>query len=157
MHTGYQGGGKEMRRDYFDADVRNVADDEELPVVAISFDGPAGVLSERMNTDDGTLDASEIDVTYRLTDAGGGGETGVLSVANRLTGEFVLEVPLDPQETFSLVRAAKRFEDDDARYRVRLTDGDGKSTIYDKSTLLVYDADGSLLRQKSLIPGGVEL
>jgi len=29
--------------------------------------------------------------------------------------------------------------------------------VYDKGTLLVYDADGSLLRQRSLIPGGVEL
>jgi len=35
---------------------------------------------------------------------------------------------------------------------VRLVNADGASTVYDKGTLLVYDADGSLLRQRSLIP-----
>jgi len=48
-------------------------------------------------------------------------------------------------------------EHDDTSYRIRLTDGDGKSTIYDKEILLVYDESGSLRRSASLIPGGVEL
>jgi len=38
-----------------------------------------------------------------------------------------------------------------------LTDSDGKSLVYEKEILLVYDEEGSLLRQRSLIPGSVEL
>ncbi len=147
-----------MRRDYFDADVRNVDDEAVLPVVAISFDGPDGAFAERLETDDGTLDAGEIDVTYRRTDAPADDDPdGVLSMANRLTGEFVLEVNVDPATVDSLVGSARRSDGDGACYRVRLTDADGKSTVYDKETLLVYDSGGSLLRERSLIPGGVEL
>lgn len=148
-----------MRRDYFDADVRNVDDEQGVPVVAITFDGPSGVLSERLLTEDGSLDASEIDVTYRhKTAADEDGASGVLSVANRLTGEFVLEANADPETVDALVCAAKAADGDGkTRYRVRLTDGEGKSRVYDKETLLVYDADGSLLRKRSLIPSGVEL
>jgi hypothetical protein len=148
-----------MRRDYFDANVRNVADDHDRPVVTIEFDGPDGLLTERLGSEDGTLDSSEIDVTYRLTDADEDDDaSGVLSIADRLTGDFVLEANLEPDAVFELVEAGKAFsaEHDDS-YRLRLVDGGGDATVYDKDTLLVYDADGSLLRQRSLIPGGVEL
>lgn len=147
-----------MRRDYFDANVRN-DDEQDVPVVAISFDGPAGLLADRLVTDDGALDANGIDVTYRLQTAPDGGDpSGVLSIADRLTGEFVLEASLEPDAVKSLVRTAKRSDGEDERsYRVRITDGEGKSTVYDKETFLVYDADGSLMRNESLIPGGVEL
>jgi len=169
---GTQGENTQMRRDYFDANVDD--DEQDRPVIAISFDGPDGLLSERLETEDGPLGSSEIDVTYRLTngeneadqdvagDAGterdGTAESGVLSVANRLTGEFVLEVRVDPTAVSDLVRASKETDGEDgSRYRLRLVNADGSSTVYDKGTLLVYDADGSLLRQRSLIPGGVEL
>ncbi|SFS06335.1 hypothetical protein SAMN05216559_3018 [Halomicrobium zhouii] len=156
-----------MRRDYFDANVDD--DEQDRPVIAIAFDGPDGLLSERLETEDGPLESSEIDVTYRLTngengtDENGTGDDettrgGVLSVANRLTGEFVLEVRVDPGAVSDLVRASKETDGEDgSRYRLRLVDAEGNSTVYDKGTLLVYDADGSLLRQRSLIPGGVEL
>jgi len=153
-----------MRRDYFDANVSNVDDEQDRPVIAISFDGPDGLLSERLETEDGPLESTEIDVTYRLTDADGETDEsgtdrgGVLSVANRLTGEFVLEVRLEPDAVSDLVRASKESDAENGRrYRLRLVDADGKQTVYDTETLLVYDADGSLLRQRSLIPGGVEL
>lgn len=159
-----------MRRDYFDANVDD-DDEQDWPVIAISFDGPSGLLSERLATEDGPLESGEIDVTYRLTngenegertesgtDESGPAESGVLSVANRLTGEFVLEVRVDPEAVSDLVRASKETDGEDgSRYRLRLVDASGKQTVYDKGTLLVYDADGSLLRQRSLIPGGVEL
>lgn len=148
-----------MRRDYFESNVRNVDDEQALPVVEISFDGPSGELADRLVTDDGTLDADGIDVTYRLQTAIDAADaSGVLSVANRLTGEFVLETGVDPDAIRSLIRAVKQADgEEENRYRVRITDGQGKSTLYDKETLLVYDADGSLLRRRSLIPGGVEL
>lgn len=149
-----------MRRDKFDVDLRNAeGTEQETPVVAITFTGPDGRLTERLVTDDGPLDAGEIDVTYRLKTAVDDDDaTGVLSVANRLTGEFILEVNVDPEALLELVGTARDAADDDeTSYRLRLTDGEGKTHVYDKRTLLVYDDDGSLLRGDSLIPGGVEL
>jgi hypothetical protein len=145
-----------MRRDYFDIDVSGIEDPSAGgPVVAITYDGPDGLLSDRLSNDDGTLDAGELDVTYRTKTDDGDDGTGVLSIGNRLTGEYVLEVNVRPDVIQSLVGAASDGED--TTYRLRLTDGDGKSTVYDKEILLVYDETGSLSRGRSLIPGGVEL
>ena len=145
-----------MRRDYFDIDVSGTEEPSaDGPVLAIDYDGPDGLLADRLTSDDGTLDAGELDVTYRTKAPDGGDGTGVLSIGNRLTGEDVLEVNVEPAVIESVVRAAGDGED--TRYRLRLTDAEGKSTVYDKEILLVYDESGSLSRGRSLIPGGVEL
>lgn len=152
-----------MRRDYFTVTAGNVGDTDdnpEGPTVAIEYDGPSDMLSERLTDETGsTLDAGDIDVTFRLTTPVDDDDPrGVLSIANRMTGEFVLEANADADELLTVVRSARATGDeDDVRYRIRVTDADGKSIVYDKRTLLVYDDDGSLLRQESLIPGGVEL
>lgn len=146
-----------MRRDYIDVDVRSADDSkaERPPAIALTFDGPTGLLADRLATGDGRLDDEDVDVTYRRTEAD---EPGVLSLANRLTGEFVLEANVDAESVSALVDAAKGADaDDDTCYEVRITDGEGDETVYEKRTLLVYDPDGSLRRQDSLIPGGVEL
>lgn len=145
-----------MRRDHFEVEFNGVDEpSNDRPVIEICYDGPEGQLADRLTTEEGTLDASELDVTYRLTEGEGDEMTGVLSIANRITGDFVLETNVDPEPIDSLVSAAG--DDDDTSYRIRLTDSDGKSTIYDKEILLVYDEHGSLRRSESLIPGGVEL
>lgn len=145
-----------MRREYFDIDVSGIDDPSAGgPVVAITYDGPDGLLSDRLTSDDGTLDAGELDVTYRTKPVAGDDAAGVLSIGNRLTGEYVLEVNVRPGVIESVVDAASDGEE--TTYRLRLTDGDGKSTVYDKAILLVYDETGSLSRGRSLIPGGVEL
>ncbi|MFC7077599.1 DUF5793 family protein [Haloarcula halophila] len=140
-----------MRRDYFTVDIESESPDG-TPTVRIDYDGPDGELRERLTTGADVLDASEIDVTFRRQpDA----STGVLSLTNRLTGEYVLEANATTELVDSLIEAAEDRED--GHYEVRLTDSTGKSRVYEKRTLLVYDHDGSLLRQRSLIPGGVEL
>lgn len=143
-----------MRRDYFEVECSGIDEpSSDPPVIAITYEGPDGLLADRLTATSGTLDADELDVTYRLTNDGG--ETGVLSIANRLTGDFVLETNADPSTIGSLVGSVG--DGDDTSYRIRITDSDGKSTIYEKEILLVYDGDGSLRRGESLIPGGVEL
>lgn len=145
-----------MRRDYFEVKFNGVDEpSNDRPVIEISYDGPDGELADRLKTDDGSLDTSELDVTYRLTADADGEATGVLSIANRITGDFVLETNADPGSIDSLVSIAS--DGDDTDYRIRLTDSDGKSTVYDKELLLVYDQSGSLCRSESLIPGSVEL
>jgi len=143
-----------MRRDYFEVECSGVDEpSDDRPVIAITYDGPDGMLTDRLTTDEGSLDASELDVAYRLT-GGDSGPTGVLSITDRLTGDFVLETNVEPAVIEALVDAAG---DDEPSYRIRLTDSDSTSTIYDKEILLVYDEGGDLRRSESLIPGGVEI
>jgi len=148
-----------MRRDYFTLDAANV-DSEGVPTVHIEFEGPDGQLRERLTHGGSFLDAEELDVTYRLTtpvddeDA-----TGVVAVTNRLTGEYVLELNAAADDVLRFISAAREREADDGegRYHVEVT-VDGEPLVsYEKHVFLVYDADGGLLRGRSLIPSGVEL
>lgn len=145
-----------MRRDYFEVELSGVGEPStDRPTIVITYDGPEGMLADRLIAEDGTLDADELDVTYRLTAGSDGETTGVLSIANRLTGDFVLETNAEPDAIESLVGAAN--DGDGTSYQIRITDSEGKSTVYDKEILLVYDDGGNLRRGESLIPGGVEI
>jgi hypothetical protein len=149
-----------MRRDYFTPSVEAFAGDgARRPVLTIEYDGPAERLDERMTKGTSMLGDSNVDVAYRLKDAGDGAE-GVLAVADRVTGEYVLELNAEAGHVFELVEAAREFgqtADTEDRYRIVMeSDGDHLVT-YDKATLLVYDHQGELLRSRSLIPSGVEL
>ena len=141
-----------MRRDYFTIDIRPEPGDEGIPTVAITYEGPSGGLRDRLTeTAESTLESSELDVAFRHQAER---ETGVLSLTDRLTGEFIFEVAAPVESVDALVEAAQRH---DGEYEVRLTDSEGKSLVYEKAILLVYDEEGNLLRQRSLIPGSVEL
>lgn len=157
-----------MRRDYFTLDVRGLEwtdtdDGPTKPTLVIDFEGPASLLRNRV-TDDGEnlLEASDIDVTFRFqTPVEDDDASGVISVTDRLTGDYVLELNAPGEAIFSFVRAAREYGDrsgDDAvRYGIEIRiDGDGVAT-YDKKTFLVYTNSGKLLREQSLIPSGVEL
>ncbi|EJN60312.1 DUF5793 family protein [Halogranum rubrum] len=157
-----------MRRDYFELTVEHIDwvehdGDPEKPLVRIDFHGPEGLLRERLTGTDGDLlSASETDVAFRLqAPLDTPDSTGVVGVTNRTTGDFVLELNEDAADVLKFIRAAREYgrsgDDDDGRYRVELTVEDEPLVTYEKRTFLVYDADGGLLREKSLIPSGVEL
>ncbi|WP_158057432.1 DUF5793 family protein [Halorussus halophilus] len=157
-----------MRRDYFTLDVRNVDWVEEdgsaeKPTVLIDFEGPSSTLRERLTgTSDELLDAAETDVAYRLQgEVDDPDTTGVVSVTNRITGDFVLELNEDADDVLKFIRAAREYGkasgDSDGRYHVEISINGEDLVAYDKSTFLVYNSDGHLLRQHSLIPSGVEL
>jgi len=156
-----------MRRDHFELDVHNVdwvetGDPPVEPQVVIDFNGPRETLTERLTDTEGDLlEASETDVTFRLQNPlDDPNATGVVGVTDRITGDFLLELNEDADDVLRFVRAAREYgqaTDDGGRYSVVIRiDGDTVAT-YSKSTFLVYDANGSLLRSKSLIPSGVEL
>jgi hypothetical protein len=156
-----------MRRDYFELDVYNVdwvetGDPPRKPTVEISFHGPEELLYERLTSgDDELLSASETDVAFRLQESLDDPEaTGVVAVTNRLTGDFLLELNERAEDVLKFVHAAREYgksADEDGRYRVEINIDSEVVVSYEKSTFLVYDADGSLLRRESLIPSGVEL
>jgi hypothetical protein len=145
-----------MRRDYFTLNLDDArASAEDKPTVGVDFDGPADTLEERL-----TLASGDVDVTYRFqTPVDADDAAGVLSVADRVTGEFVLEVNAPATALFDLVDAARESSTADADdcYEVRITHEGETVFTTDKRMLLVYDDEGSLLRQHSLIPSGVEL
>lgn len=157
-----------MRREYFDLHVDNTEwlstdDPPQKPTVVIDFEGPSEVLEERLvGTADTLVEAHETDVNYRFhTDTGGADGTGVLSITNRITGDFVIELNADSEGVLEFIRTARAYgeatDESDGRYRVvvRL---DGEAVLsHDKSTFLVYNHEGNLVRRHSLIPGGVEL
>lgn len=156
-----------MRREHFTLDVENVdwvATDGEpqQPSVTIDFGGSGPDLESRLTGRDGELlDADETDVALRLQDDGDGDAPGVVSVTDRLTGDFVLELNVDADDVIRFITTARRYGEaagtETGCYEVTLSiDGDELVT-YEKRTFLVYDDAGSLLRKQSLIPGGVEL
>ncbi|PSP80059.1 hypothetical protein BRC81_02355 [Halobacteriales archaeon QS_1_68_20] len=156
-----------MRRDYFSLDVRDVDWVEDggtpaKPKVTIDFEGPAATLRERLSGPDGQmLDDDETDVAFRLQSSIEDPDaTGVVSVTNRVTGDFVLELNQDASDVIKFIRAAREYgkhADDEGHYSATINvDGEAVAT-YEKRTFLVYDSEGNLLRQHSLIPSGVEL
>jgi hypothetical protein len=157
-----------MRRDYFELDVSNVgwvdgSGSPEKPNVVIDFAGAADELRERLTDNTGDLlDAGGTDAAFRLTDdVDDPDASGVVSVTNRITGDFVLELNVDAADVLQFVRAARRYgestDDGDGRYRVEIRVDDEELVVYEKATFLVYSSDGDLLRGHSLIPSGVEL
>lgn len=157
-----------MRRDYFELDVEHIDwvdqdADPEKPLVRIDFRGPEELLRERLTgAEDELLSAGETDVAFRLQSSLDDPDaTGVVGVTNRITGDFVLELNEDADDVLRFIRAAREYgktsDVDDGRYRVEITIDGEPLVAYEKRTFLVYDAEGSLLRAKSLIPSGVEL
>jgi hypothetical protein len=156
-----------MRRDHFELEADNIdwvetGDPPAEPRVIIDFNGPRETLTDRLTDAEGNLlEASETDVAFRLQDPLDDPDaTGVVSVTDRVTGDFLLELNEEAEDVLRFVRAAREYgksTDDCGRYSVVIRiDGETVAT-YSKSTFLVYDANGSLLRSKSLIPSGVEL
>ncbi|AXG07092.1 hypothetical protein DU500_12025 [Haloplanus rubicundus] len=156
-----------MRRDHFELEADNIdwvetGDPPAEPQVIIDFNGPRETLTDRLTDAEGNLlEASETDVAFRLQDPLDDPDAaGVVSVTDRVTGDFLLELNEEADDVLRFVRAAREYgksTDDGGRYSVVIRiDGETVAT-YAKSTFLVYDANGSLLRSKSLIPSGVEL
>jgi len=157
-----------MRREQFDLDVCNLEwvdsdGDPRQPLARISVTGKTEQLQSRLTDIDGDrLTADMVDVAFRLTESIEDDPTadGVVSVANRLTGDFIFETNEDADNVFQFIHTAREYGREtntpDARYRIEIV-VDGETISFDKGTFLVYDESGELLRSQSLIPSGVEL
>ena len=149
-----------MRRDYFSLDAVGVqTDGSGRPTMRITYEGPTDEFEPRLRRGDTVLDGGGVDVAYRLQDPlDAGSPTGVLAIADRVTGEYVLELNAGADAVLDVAGAVAEADEADGRYRIVIeTDGGDEPATYDKSTLLVYDHTGDLLRDRSLIPSGVEI
>ncbi len=145
-----------MRRDHFTLAIEN--DDAgvaEPPSLVLTYEGPAGNLTARLAAGGDLPDGNDVDASYRLQDPIDAEDaTGVFGLTRRLTGEYLIETQADAGTVDSLVGAAR---DGGGSYRIRIERTGADEVVLEKETLLVYDADGNLLRKDSLIPSGIEL
>ncbi|PSQ60920.1 MAG: hypothetical protein BRD21_11225 [Halobacteriales archaeon SW_8_66_22] len=149
-----------MRRDHFTVAARHVSPgDAPEPTLTVEYTGPEETLTRQLTDTAGELFvADEVDAAFRLHDDRDDEDaTGVFSLTHRITGGYLLEVNADADAVLSLIDAARERTEDDASYRIRIERAEAEPLIYEMDALLVYDSEGDLLRQHSLIPSGVEL
>lgn len=149
-----------MRRDHFTVQTENLDPaGTDSPTLDIEYEGPEETLTEQLTTPAKELiKASDIDAAYRFqADPDEEEATGVFSLTHRVTGEFLLEFNVEGQAVLDLVRAAREANEEEASYRIAINRAEGTPIVYCLDALLVYDSEGNLLRQQSLIPSGVEL
>ena len=156
-----------MRRDYFTLEVRDVAwvedgSEPDRPTLVVNFEGPASLLRDRLTGEAAEpLDREEIDVGFRFQSASDREDAeGVVSVTDRMTGEYLLELNAPASDILHFILAAREFSEhtgEDDRYEIEINIGGSPVVTYEKRTFLVYTKDGNLMREHSLIPSGVEL
>jgi len=142
-----------MKREHFSLTVVRADDTPDapgVPTLRIVHSGATAALRDRLTDVNGsTFESADVDVAFRKRE----GETGVLSIAERVTGAFIAELDA---EIAAVTRVVEAAEAEDGRYRVEIVIDDDR-VRFEKQTLLVYDTTGQLLRSCSLIPGSVEL
>lgn len=157
-----------MRRDYFTIHVNDVGwvDTDGTPAkprLDITYEGPKDTLRSVFFENGTTSTGGEnVDVGFRLrASIDNPDATGVLAITDRLTGDFLMEMNTDVEPMLDFIRAARRYgeavSDPSGRYLIEIELDENHTITLDKRTFLVYNQDGSLLRQHSLIPSGVEL
>lgn len=156
-----------MHRDNYSLDSVNVGWVEtdgtpSQPLLGITAEDGVAHLHKRLTGRNETrLSAEEIDVSFRFqSPVDTGDPSGVISLANRMTGAFILESRTAATLIEAIVSAARRYAaatDANDCYRLRLQTNSTTIVTYTKRTLLIYARDGTLLRQRSLIPPSIEL
>lgn len=147
-----------MRRDHFTLSAENIdSESAAKPTLSVSYSGPPGTLTARLEAETGTPPSGDdVDASFRLLpDDDGTDGSGVFGLSRRLTGDFVLEANANADEIFPLVDATR--DTGGTAYRIHIDRSGAETVTMDMETLLVYDEEGSLLRDRSLIPSGVEL
>lgn len=156
-----------MRREQNEVESRNThwidtGDQPIQPTLSLTSYRHHADLRDRLNGNgDELLPAKGIDVAFRYQSAATDADaSGVLGVTNRMTGAYILEVTTAAELIHTVTDVATRYAETcgtDRRYTLQLGTESDLITSYDKRTLLVYAQDGTLLRQHSLIPTGVEI
>lgn len=133
----------------------------DRPILVIHFDGSSDRLHEELNTrlrED--TSAADIEVSFRFLGSGDDAEAGVLALTDRVTGDYILECDGETETIRKLIQTVREdteSTDESAQYAVQIQAGTDSLARFTKELLPVYDADGTLLRHRSLIPGDIEM
>jgi hypothetical protein len=135
--------------------------DSGQPVLRLSFDGSRDslqeLLRERLRDD---ISEEAVYVSFRSLSSSERTDEGVLSLSNRVTGAYVLEIRTQREPILEFVQAVREYADrtgHEAAYRIVMQANAETVTMFEKTLLLVYDANGTLCRHASLIPSDIEL
>lgn len=155
-----------MRRDKLSVELVNAHSPErsepKLPRFVVRFDGPETELASRFhNPADSVYTPEQLDVSFReQAPSNGSPSTGVFSVSDRLTGDYLFEVTASTGLIGAFSDAVRRYtEATEAapRYEVALWAAETERAVFTKHTFLVFQQDGTLLRHHCVIPASVEL
>jgi hypothetical protein len=131
-----------------------------MPCIQIQIDSPEEILIERLRAPDGEVyEPENVDVFYRHQAVEPPIESGVLSLADRLTGEYILEIPTSPHLIEKLVYAVRQYgkrREVVPQFKIQIQTKERQLASFSKDTLLIYGADDVLLQERSLIPSGIE-
>lgn len=145
------------------ANVEWLDDEQQVqePCLHIQFNEPEPELIARFCNPEQTIYIpSDIDVFYRQQSTDPPVESGVLGVAERQTGDYILETTTSPSIIEKLVYAVRRYSEkteSEKRYQCRVWAETHHVVTFESDTLLIYGTDGSVLRHQSLIPRNIEI
>lgn len=132
-----------------------------MPCLEMQIDGPKEMVVKRLQApDEDPYEPQNIDVFYRHQAVEPPVESGVLSLADRLTGAYILEIPTSPHLIEKLVYAVQQYgkrREASPQFEMKIQIEDRQLASFSKDTLLIYGTDDVLLRERSLIPSGIEI
>jgi hypothetical protein len=103
---------------------------------------------------------STVDVTFRLqADQDGLNVDGILAVANT-RGDYIVECEGHGGQVLKIVDVANQYADrlnDIGQYELCIEANDGLVKRWIEVALILYSAEGEVLREQCLIPPGLEV
>lgn len=132
------------------------------PRFTIRYDGPVdGIIDGFWPPHRLGYSPGDLDVFFRYQDSDSPViNSVVVSVCDRLTGDYLLEIKTSAKFIQKFAHAMRRYADsidETISYSVEIWSGAGLRSVFEKETFLVYRPNGTLLRHQSVIPTGVEL
>jgi hypothetical protein len=139
----------------------NNTDLPQVPILKITFDGSSSECREHLSeTSLVRIMPSTVAVTFRLqAEQDGLNVDGILGVASR-SGEYIVECEGHGGQVLKVVKSANRYADrlnDTGLYELWIEANDGLVERWVEGTLILYSAEGEVLKEQSLIPPGLHL
>jgi hypothetical protein len=139
----------------------NNADLPQVPTLRITFDGSSSECRDHL--DETSLVRgmpATVDVTFRLqADQDGLNVDGILAVANN-RGDYIVECEGHGGQVLKIVDVANQYADrlnDIGQYELCIEANDGLVKRWIEVALILYSAEGKVLREQCLIPPGLEV
>jgi hypothetical protein len=136
-------------------------DSPQVPMLKISFDGSSSECWDYLGENSLVRRMpARVDVTFRLQARQDGFNVdGILGVADS-RGEYIVECEGRGGQVVEVVDVANQYADrlnDSSHYKLWIEANDGLIERWVESTLILYSAEGEILRDMSLIPPGLDI
>lgn len=143
-----------------DADDGIPSESPPEPELVIHFAGPYRQLQRDLQSRSRTdVTAPEIEIAIRTVSQTAAHDGAILTIADSVTGTYLLECDLDDITSRSFIDAVQTYATatDDPSYLVHMETETERFISFRTHLLLVYGPEGTLHRDWSLIPADVEV